>query len=691
MMLASCDNCVSIWEEDQVEPSYKIELPVRQLLAATFLNDSRRLVVGGRGAQIYIVDIYNRRKRECLLGGHDCKCLAVNREETLIAVGSSDGTFHLISLPDFLVISTFQKYNFAINAITFMKDDATVIAGDSIGHLIKFGVHIEPVLYSKFTTRRGSVSSLQTLLTGDLAVIQGKSLYIYDMYTEDIITLYDIGATAILVTSPSNDTQIIVGTSFGDVLIYDASAKSVIRTTEVTDTITAMTITPDGATVVCAYLGGLDMFNISDPQNVTHYPITEHRFATALAYQKQIIAIPEDAVFDTDGTRPSQVYFSKSRISMRSLSMRYVDNLMEEEDGDYQINKITFRKSLSTIQDKHMNGSPGRHMLARSGLAPSPIKRRNINDGQKEITGNLSFSKTGSPVYQKKKVSKLSQISAPSAQDYPSGGKKKDKNKEKEGNENKQSENATTIISDDHPTSVLFDEHTSSILCDEPISSILCDEHSDNHTVTILEDDNDTQQSQQQSQQSQQQSQQSQQQQGVTIVDFNEEQEKQQQPQHQKTVTILDQPQDAESSSSSSSSFNLEKKESSSSDDKEKNNSSHNEEEEEEKPLPSILNSPRTPTPKKSNNNSVVICTDSSINSDTTESSPYTLKDATINPDDLTPISSPAQAETPTKEQQDVTDDRLRSFSEEVLRRLDDITKRLSVLEERSLSQIDGD
>ena len=551
-MLASVDQCIHIWEADQVEPSYKIELPIRSLCAAVFLKDSRRLVVGGRGEQIYIVDVYNRKKRECLLDGHDCKCLAVNKEETLITVGSSDGTFHLISLPDFLKLTTYQKYDFAINSITFLKDDKTVVAGDSMGHLMKFGVHQEPEPYSKLTTKHGSVSSLQTLLTGDLAVIHGKTLYIYDMYTEQVSCHYDIGATAILVTSPVNETQVVIGTSYGDVLIYDWSAKNVVNTTQVTDTVTALTITNDGTTVVAAYLGGLDMFEISKPQNVTHLPTREHRFATALTYQKQIIAIPEDAVFDTDGTRPSQVYFSKSRISMRSISMRYADNLMEEEDGDYSVNKITFRKSLATISDQHINKSPGRQCLAKSGLAPSPIKRTiRTDDAEKHVSGLMSFSKTGSPIFKRKSVSKQSQIITPTAEDYPAGGSKKK-------------------------------------------------------------------------------------------TEQSDIQEEQQQP-----TTIID--------------------------------DNYN-----EKPKPSILNSPRI-TPKK--NNSVVILTDSEMNSDLPDGSPYTLKNATICPEDLSPMNSPARE--PTPEQEEMTDNKLRSFSEEVLKRLEDITSRLSALEaERSNSQL---
>ena len=418
-MLASIDNCIHIWETDQSEPSYTIEMPFPSLQAAVFTKDPRKLIVGGKNEDLFEVDIYNRKKRKCNLGkGCDCRCLATNNDCDLIAVGSSDGSFHLISYPEFVKVASFKQFEFAINAVEFLKDGKTAVCGDSVGHLLKFGVFLEPATYSKLPTQRGAISSIKTLQTGDLAVVHNKSLYIYDFYDETPISIYDIGSTAIVCASKMHDSHVVIGTQFGKVQIYDFSANSVISEISVSDGVTALTLTPDGQNVVAAYAGGIDMFRLYNTKEVSHYPMQTKDFSTALSYQSEIIAIPEDAIFGANSTNPSQIFFSRSQIN-KSTSMRCTDTTLTEEE-DYTENKISFKRSLASIRDAPQ--SPATQCLTKSGILSTPKKSSIVsNESEKHVSGILTFSKTGSPMFKSRNMKTQARIAVPPIDGYPKG------------------------------------------------------------------------------------------------------------------------------------------------------------------------------------------------------------------------------------------------------------------------------
>ncbi|KAI5533119.1 tricorn protease domain 2 family [Trichomonas vaginalis G3] len=421
-MLVSIDKTVHVWEIDQSEPSYKIESPIKIISSAVFHKDCRKLYVCGNSDILFEIDVYTRAKKGCKLPESDIRCISINNESNFIALGTSTGNIHIIDVKEFNIVKTLSKYKFAITSIDFLKDQKSVIAGDSSGHLITGSVDEDARDYAEFTSLRGPVLSLCTLENGDVAAFQSKSLYIYDMYHQEILDVQDFGQSAIIKINPIGG-NLLVGTNNGKLFEYNQSDKSLIKITKVSHAISAIAVNPDGVIIAIAYLGGLSLLNLQDPSANIDVPCNHKEFITCLVYQHNFIAIPDDAIFETDTTNPSQIWISRSKLSASRLtnSMKISGMDLFPEEEDFSVDKFTFRRKLVDIASNNSDRTAGSKVLSRSGISREKITRRSLNTESNEIqvSGQLSFSNTGSPVFKHRKISRQSKIESPSISDFP--------------------------------------------------------------------------------------------------------------------------------------------------------------------------------------------------------------------------------------------------------------------------------
>ena len=241
--------------------------------------------------------------------------------------------------------------------------------------------------------------------------------------------IYDIGASAILVTHPMNENQVILGTEYGDVQLYDIQQEKVVTETSIGKRINAMAYSQNTNNVACAFFGGIDLIDLGDIANILHLSARGNNLTTMVVFQPEFIAIPDDAVFSFDHS--TQIWASKAQISRSrtgnsmQVSIQDIDGL--DDDGDYSVNKLTFRRKLMDLATSGSKMSPGRQCLSRSGIdidnpnnfSPSRSRMSNSQDSR-EVSGILSFEKNGSPKMEHRLVKTPCQIVAPDIANFPS-------------------------------------------------------------------------------------------------------------------------------------------------------------------------------------------------------------------------------------------------------------------------------
>lgn len=422
-MLVSIDKTIHVWEIDQTEPSYSIETPIKIISCANFHKDCRKLFVAGKSDLVFQIDIYTRAKKGCQLPENDIRCAVLNNESDLYACGSSQGNIYIIDVKDFSIVKTLSKYPYAITSIDFLKDQHTIIAGDSAGHLLTGSLTEDLKDYAKLTAQRGPILSLCTLSNGDVAAFQGKSLYIYDMYYQEILDVHDFGQSAIIKNNHLTGS-IFIGTDNGKIYEYTPSTKMLLKVTSVSHSISALAINPEGIVIAIAFLGGLHIINLQDPSTNIEVPCNHKEFITTLVYQHNFIAIPDDAIFETDTTNPSQIWISRSKMSQSRTqnSMRISSLDLFQEEEDFSVDKFTFRRKLMDIATNNIDRTAGSKILSRSGISLSKMTRRSLHSGESNevsVSGQLSFSESGSPIFQKKLISKKNKIDSPSISNFP--------------------------------------------------------------------------------------------------------------------------------------------------------------------------------------------------------------------------------------------------------------------------------
>ena len=457
-MLISGDSSLRIFESDLTQPSYNIDTMLKLFHCAVFAKDSRKIIIGGDSDSIYEIDIYNRKKRVCVCdvdGG--IKSMAFNQDQSLIAAGSTEGTLCVISYPEFKVLQKYKKFNFSIVGVDFVNN-VDIVYGDTAGHLLKCGPSSYPREYSKFAPKNGHVTSLQCLKGGDLAVCSDKSLYIYDKYTEEVMAIYDIGASSVVVTHPLKENEVIIGTEYGHVEHYDWKNEKVLMQTSIGKRITAMAYSPNTNSVACAYFGGVELIDLETQTTLT-LRARGNNLVTMVIFQPEFIAIPDDAVFAFEHS--TQVWASKAQISRSrtgnsmQISMQDIDGF--GDDGDYSVNKLTFKRKLMDVVVNSSRMSPGKQCLSRSGIDidnpnnidPSRSRSRSSlgTENSREVSGILSFDKNGSPRIQKRQVKEPVQIVAPGIASFPSqSGQVSSDQPQEENVDNNQNVEANTEI-----------------------------------------------------------------------------------------------------------------------------------------------------------------------------------------------------------------------------------------------------
>ena len=431
-MLISGDSALRIFESDLTQPSYNIDTMLKLFHCAVFAKDSRKIIIGGDSDSIYEIDIYNRKKRVCVCdldGG--IKSMAINEDQSLIAAGSTEGTLCIISYPELKVLQKYKKYNFSIVGVDFVNN-VDIVYGDTAGHLLKCGPSAYPRDYSKCSAKNGHVTSLQCLKGGDLAVCSDKSLFIYDKYTEDVMAIYDIGASALVVAHPLKENEVIIGTEYGHIEHYDWQQEKVLMKTSIGKRITAMAYSANTNSVACAYFGGIDLIDL-ESQTTLHLKARGNNLVTMVIFQPEFIAIPDDAVFAFEHS--TQVWASKAQISRSrtgnsmQISLQNIDGY--DDDGDYSVNKLTFKRKLMDVVVNSSRMSPGKQCLSRSGIDidnPANVdfsrsrSRSSLGgtENSREVSGILSFDKNGSPRMERRQIIEPVSIVAPGIASFPS-------------------------------------------------------------------------------------------------------------------------------------------------------------------------------------------------------------------------------------------------------------------------------
>jgi WD40 repeat protein len=81
-------------------------------------------------------------ERKILIGKGKLRAVAVNAAETIIALGSGDGSIYVFSLPDLKPLKHFQahKEGFSVNALQFSPCDKQLISGSRDAYLNVYDV-----------------------------------------------------------------------------------------------------------------------------------------------------------------------------------------------------------------------------------------------------------------------------------------------------------------------------------------------------------------------------------------------------------------------------------------------------------------------------------------------------------------------------------------------------------------------
>ena len=370
-MLTCVDTAIRVWENSSSEQPEVIEVPLDYISTCTYLKDNRTLITGGKSSTIYFTDLYTRIQRQFELENGEVSYLTSNKEGNEIVIGTTDGKIIVVLYPNFKILKRYSPHNFPIVGIEYTKDEKALISADDHGHIsISKDDKSEPFL--KLGARNGVIHSFSLSSTGEsLALSSGKTLRVFDVETSDLKILHDIGAVATVNFSPVQENVIIMGTSYGDVQIFDVNQGAVVLEHQTGKPITTAAIKYDGYTYAAGYSGGIMLFD--------------------LRKSEQNMKIFETARCIT----PNQIVFQSADISsemaQQGLSIHKKEQTLQSltqveesyDDGDYSVRKFTFKRSIQEINESKskVSGfiSPFKSKNGQSSMqsaTASPMKSR---------------------------------------------------------------------------------------------------------------------------------------------------------------------------------------------------------------------------------------------------------------------------------------------------------------------------
>ena len=338
-MLTCVDTVIRVWENSSSEQPELVEVPLNYISACTYLKDNRTLITGGKSSTIYFTDLYTRIQRQFELDDGEVSCLTANKEGNEIVIGTTDGRIIVMLYPNFKITKRYSPHNFPIVKIEYTKDEKALISADDHGHIsVSKDDKSEP--FFKLGARNGVIHSFSLSSSGEsLALSSGKTLRVFDVETSDLKILHDIGAVATVNFSPVQENVIILGTSYGDVQIFDVNQGAVVLEHQTGKPITTAAIKYDGYTYAAGFSGGIMLFDLrKSEQNMKIFETARCITPNQIVFQSADIS---------SEMAQQGLSIHKKEQTLQSLS-QVEDNY---DDGDYSFRKFTFKRSIQEINE----------------------------------------------------------------------------------------------------------------------------------------------------------------------------------------------------------------------------------------------------------------------------------------------------------------------------------------------------
>ncbi|EAX99690.1 hypothetical protein TVAG_468600 [Trichomonas vaginalis G3] len=382
-MLTCCDSSIRVWETNSAEQPIPITTPLKYVNSIKYLNENRILAAGGRSSVIYFTDIYTRIQRQYDFEEGQISYITSNEDSSIIVVGFTSGKISLLQYPNFKILGSYKVHDFPIVTISYTNDYSAIISADDHGHIyINKNGQVQP--FFKSGARNGVIHNFTLSPNGEnIAVSSGKSLRIYSLETAEMLQIHDIGAVATVNFSPVQENVIVMGTSFGDVQIYDLNQGEVVVEHQSNIPITTTALKYDGYTFAAGHSGGVLLFDLR--KTTTSFKDMK---TVPLITPTQITFQSQDISYQISVEGLSVVPKPKELKSMMSIEESI-------DDGDYSVSKFTFKRSIQEINDTKSRMS-GFISPMKSGNN-STLNRSEISTRGTPTKSNHNISQSRSP------------------------------------------------------------------------------------------------------------------------------------------------------------------------------------------------------------------------------------------------------------------------------------------------------
>ena len=422
-MLTCVDTSIHIWESPASEQPEQIKVPLPYISSCKYLSDNRTLVTVGKSSTIYFTDIYTRIQRQFEVeGSQQLSFVTSTKDGNNVAIGTKDGRILILVYPQFKIIKQYKAHDFPIVSMEYTKDEKSLISADNHGHIcISSDGKVEPLF--KNGARNGVIHNFSISASGEsLAICSGKSLRIYDMETKDMRFIHDIGANATVNFSTVQENVAVIGTSYGDVQIFDTNQGSVVLEHHAKKPIFTTAMKYDGYTYAAGYAGGVMLFDLRKTgQTLIDLPTSKCVAPSQIVFQSADIS--------------QQIADEGLQLKKKETQLRSISTIEETfDDGDYSQQKFTFRRSIQEINESksRISGfiSPSKTKSGISGVSTRSIHNSTLLSGSSFKSRSVSITAPEVPLRSKASQSELNESQAHSQSQSQNPEERKEKKRE---------------------------------------------------------------------------------------------------------------------------------------------------------------------------------------------------------------------------------------------------------------------
>ena len=295
---------ISLWDVETQELVFTDKSHNDDVTALAFSSDGAKLASGGGAFDTKVVlwdiaeviaKIEEQKKNVAVLLGHatnrDISSVAFSPVENLLASGARDGTVRLwnTAFPSAESI-VLTRSGFEVTSVAFSVDGKLLASASEDNTFSVWDVASKERIANVFGAGRGELNSVAFSPDGKL-LATGRDNNRIEIWSADIKTYSQIeGVTipslAILgeyernldvdVVAFADDKILAALYDDGNVKVWDVESKAVVETIDLTETISAITVTPDGKNLVMGdFSGGVTFWDIESRQVSVSWELAE--------------------------------------------------------------------------------------------------------------------------------------------------------------------------------------------------------------------------------------------------------------------------------------------------------------------------------------------------------------------------------------------------------------------------------